>query len=308
MPDLEEPTIADLDKLYLREQESYWSRRSLLKKNSQLHKSLNVLYSLLPDMVSNYVPAVGTQAEPQRLAFIQFTVGCCMQFNGAINALLRGQITESLSESRRALEFCLFAFNTFEHDDAAQKWIDAGTGWKDYRDAFKIIPMLDLMTYVTASTEEKGLLSTIISAYDRCCVPVHGTHFSITSKLIIRDTPEGPVPEWDYIDNLDDSAVLQEFFWIVEMHLIICKVLAGLAERLVVDFSALGFSNFLTDAEILYSAALTQEGLHSISESSKEFFYSEERPQAKRRKETSPFRDIRQESDEMSNGPDENNP
>jgi hypothetical protein len=60
-------------------------------------------------------------------------------------ALTRGRLEEALSDTRRAVEFCLFAAWVVEKPSAADKWLQALNPecWKDYKDAFKIHRILE---------------------------------------------------------------------------------------------------------------------------------------------------------------------
>jgi len=281
--------IADLEQLYLQEEREYWKRREYVQKIFWMNSNFNSLYSLLFDVVTEYQSG---EDRSEKLALMQFIMGSLMAFGNSIKCLLRGQSTDGHSHIRKAVEFALFALNIFEYNGTAKKWLDCGNSkadWKDYRDSFKIMTMLNPNTYLTLNDHEKEVLDGLLQAYARCCVPLHATHLSITSKLKLLSSTSGYGAEFGYVDNLSSDEVRKEFLWILEVHSLICEIYSCLVQRIVDFYPEEAAGSLKTAANSLLKDAYKDMKLKTWRESKIEHFWDDEIMTSKRLKNLQPW-------------------
>jgi hypothetical protein len=173
---------------------------------------------------------------------------------GGTLALLRGRLSESMYDMRRATEYALFTAWSLEHPEFADVWLLASQDeqrYKAYVDKFKIHSMLSHKKW----NNLKHLLKAfhrLKDDYDVACRGVHATVYGAGQFFLDPDGVKFASSD-GYGKDLEDEELVVIFLWILRAHLNVLDLL----ERLTIHHGAVTQEDWREQFQKVYSAIET---------------------------------------------------
>ena len=221
MPDSEESKrLSHLDRLIAARHNNIQVSRqrlgdtcSLAEDVAQAYDALNRLMHETSDPPAHFPIIGGLQLAAQH------------EFSRAILDVLACQLTDAMGPTRRAVELAGFAGLIARDSSLAQTWMlatDREDAYGLYRSAFK--------TGRVFPKEGEELLQRLYRRYDRCSKQLHGSIYSVASRMTISQSARELSVEWQSFEcsEADRSEPATSFLYVIDTHMGILELFAGL--------------------------------------------------------------------------------
>ena len=265
--------MAELDVIYTLEAERYWEIKYLLGSDITLIQEMVDGYEFLLQQGQKLNV---TSLSAEQMVLMQFLSGERAELSAGVLSLFRGHSSDSLSCTRRALEFALFSLNLFEREGAALAWLEANKSiehYKNYREHFNIMEMLHLHLYENIDEYDRPIVEGIIRRYETCCTQVHATLLSMSESIEIRRKDDNNVDlVFHHVDRNHGLLTIRKLIWLLDTHLGILNISAKLFAKIVEEFDYNGWTSVI-------SALTATHG--KVKESWKKKFFPDGLPEAK---------------------------
>ena len=163
----------------LREQEerNYQGLKRVLGESFELIHDLLALYDVFFKL--SLKPVVKLEDAHQIPALLHSLQWMKHEAIAGTMTLMRGHITDSSNFSRRALEICAFIVRMYRDEEAAKRWMEAGTSNKARERYVSAFPAWKLV--------KELLTPELVKMYEDDCLDVHPSFFAVTKRASLDD-------------------------------------------------------------------------------------------------------------------------
>ncbi len=244
---IDEAGVTSTDKCSSRSREgaeaALW--KAMLETDRLFNRSIGILDQFVSwpnELASLYlqlqvIPASKKEAQGKdsnEVLLIHACIAARHELAAGVLSLFRGRVNDSMHNTRKAVEFAIFAAWGVEKEGAATAWlcaVNSDEDWHSYRELFKIHTLLKRSKWKRLEYLLDSLQRLFID-YEQCSKRVHATFLSAGSKIInesvlvdlaIRDT---------YGAELDAEELITLFLWTIGVHLDILDLLEKLMQDL----------------------------------------------------------------------------
>jgi hypothetical protein len=219
--------------------------KAMIETDRLFNRSISILDELLPwpnELAALYLQlqiALAAKETTQgkdsnEILLLHACVAVRHELAAGVLSLLRGRVNDSMHNTRKAVEFAMFAAWGIEKDGAATAWlcaVNSDEQWQTYRDAFKIHSLLNASKWKRLAYQIDSL-KRLFDDYEQASKRVHATFLSAGSELINRADLVALSIKDSYGSEIEPEILQEVFVWTLHVHLDILDVLEKLMKHL----------------------------------------------------------------------------
>jgi len=171
--------------------------------------------------------------ELQSVAFMHCLQALRFELLMGCLTLLRGHVTDSSKDTRRAIEIIAFAFEIFGNAESGKRWMEIGVSrgsMKRYLSRFQ--------AWQVVQNHEKQLSKDLVDLYEQYCLYVHPSYGSMVQQASLKEDRRHVFEYFETQNDRQLSYLALSLFRILDTHIRIIKSLRDFLESnsIKVDF------------------------------------------------------------------------
>lgn len=214
----------EIDRFHEIEVNNYRASKKYLGDTITLIQDLHSLYCKLNNLLDAAIKNSGVEPTDEQSAISTFLTASDHYLTIATLAMLRGHLTDTYSHLRKSIELCAFAARVKKHPHLVTEYLSASKDDASYKQYLEKFSGGKLFSGNGPLLEELG------QQYDRCSKLSHSSVYFLAKRLTKAKDETGPYASFHHFELSDEDpgALIKILFIVVETHLKIIEVFAGI--------------------------------------------------------------------------------